>query len=448
MTADPGYPRGVSDLETGTWVKRRPEGDSLHVRACRLEVASGPDQGLVKVFRSPTIVIGRANADLKLTDRRVSALHAEIRLEPTGYRLRDLGSTNGTYVSGLRVVEGFLVANTTIAIGDNTIRFEPLAESVELPISGARRLGGFVGESPAMRRVFEVIQRLASTDATVLISGETGTGKELAAQAIHHSSARSAGPFIILDCGAIPAQLVEDQLFGHEAGAFTNAIAARPGVFEAAHGGTLFLDEIGELPLDVQPKLLRAVETRQVRRIGSVTPINCDVRLVAATNRDLAAQVNSDAFRSDLYFRIAVARIHLPPLRERREDIAPLVEYLVQRIGGGKLPDGFIEWAQRQPWPGNVRELRGSIEQAITLAKFPDMERQWSSGPTALDVDVTLPFKEAKRKIVDELERRYITELIDAHDGNISAAARAADVDRMTIYKMMNRAGLRGRSQE
>jgi two-component system response regulator GlrR len=433
--------------ETGTWVKRRPDGDSLHVRACRLEVVSGPDRGLVKVFRAPSIVIGRANADLKLTDRRVSALHAEIRLEPTGYRLRDLGSTNGTFVSGMRVVEGFLVANTILAIGDNTIRFEPLAESVELPISIARRFGGFVGESPVMRRVFEVIQRLAATDATVLISGETGTGKELAAQAIHHGSARSAGPFIILDCGAIPAQLVEDQLFGHEAGAFTNAIASRPGVFEAAHGGTLFLDEIGELPLDVQPKLLRAVETRQVRRIGSVTPINCDVRLVAATNRDLAAQVNSDAFRADLYFRIAVARIHLPPLRERREDIAPLVEHLAQRISGGTLPAGFVEWAERQPWPGNVRELRGSIEQAITLSKFPEMERQWSS-PTSLDVDVTVPFKEAKKKIVDELERRYITELIDAHDGNISAAARAADVDRMTIYKMMNRAGLRGRSQE
>ncbi len=436
----------TTDLETGTWVKRLPDGDSLHVRACRLEVASGPDRGLVKVFRSPSIVIGRANADLKLTDRRASALHAEIRLEPNGYRLRDLGSTNGTFVAGLRVVEGFLVANTTITIGDNTIRFEPLAESVELPISGARQLGGFVGESPAMRRVFEIIPRLAATDATVLITGETGTGKELAAQAIHHESARRAGPFIILDCGAIPAQLVEDQLFGHEAGAFTNAISSRPGVFEAAHGGTLFLDEIGELPLDVQPKLLRAVETRQIRRIGSVNPITCDVRLVAATNRDLAAQVNDDTFRADLYFRIAVARLHLPPLRDRREDIEPLIEHLVQRIGGGALPDGFVAWARKQPWPGNVRELRGAIEQALTLSRFPDMQRQWASGPS-FEIDVSVPFKQAKKQVVDELERRYITELIDAHDGNISAAARAADVDRMTIYKMMHRAGLRGRSE-
>jgi DNA-binding NtrC family response regulator len=215
-------------------------------------------------------------------------------------------------------------------------------------------------------------------------------------------------------------------------------------VFEAAHGGTLFLDEIGELPLDVQPKLLRAVETRQIRRIGSVTPVDCDVRLIAATNRDLASQVNADAFRADLYFRIAVARIHLPPLRERREDIEPLIEHLVQRIGGGQLPDGFVEWARKQPWPGNVRELRGSIEQAITLSRFPEMQRQWATG--SLDVDVTLPFKQAKRQVVDELERRYITELIDAHDGNISAAARAADVDRMTIYKMMRRAGLHGKA--
>ena len=437
----------MTELETGTWVKRRPEGDTLHVRACRLEVTSGPDRGLVKVFRTPSIVIGRANADLTLGDRRVSALHAEIRLEPTGYRLRDLGSTNGTHVAGLRVVEGYLVANTSIVIGDSTVRFEPLAESVELPISGERRLGGFVGESAVMRRLFEVIQRFATTDATVLITGETGTGKELAAQAIHQQSARRAGPFVVLDCGAIPAQLVEDQLFGHEAGAFTNAISSRPGVFEAAHGGTLFLDEIGELPLDVQPKLLRAVETREVRRIGSVTPIACDVRLIAATNRDLAAQVNSDAFRADLYFRIAVARLHLPPLRERREDIEPLVEHLVDKVGGGALPAGFVEWARKQPWPGNVRELRGAIEQALTLARFPEMERQWSTGAHGLELDVSLPFKQAKRQVIDELERRYITELIDAHDGNISAAARAADVDRMTIYKMMHRAGLKGRTE-
>jgi transcriptional regulator with PAS, ATPase and Fis domain len=278
----------------------------------------------------------------------------------------------------------------------------------------------------------------------VLVTGETGAGKELAAEAIHLRSPRRDGPFVVLDCGAIPAPLVEDQLFGHEAGAFTGAVTARPGVFEAAHGGTLFLDEIGELPLELQPKLLRAVETRQVRRLGGIQPIACDVRVIAATNRDLAAEVNRDAFRADLYFRIAVARVHVPPLREHRDDLEPLIEHFVERLGAGPLPDGFLEWARRHPWPGNVRELRAAIEQSVVLSRHPErLASQWSTGVASFEIDVTVPYKETKRKLLDELERRYITELLDAHAGNVSAAARAADLDRMTIYKLMRRAGLR-----
>ncbi len=431
--------------DTGTWVKEAAGVDTLHIRTIRLEVTAGPDRGLVKTFNNPTIVIGRANADLQLDDRRVSTMHAEIRMEPSGFRLRDLGSRNGTHVGGLRVVEGFLAPGTLITIGDTTIQFEPLADSVELSVSAADRLEGFIGRGIAMRRMYQLIERFAGTDATVLITGETGSGKELAAEALHARSRRRTGPLVVFDCGAIPSQLVEDQLFGHEAGAFTGATTTRPGVFEAAHGGTLFLDEVGELPLDVQPKLLRSVETRTIRRLGSTTPIPCDVRIVAATHRDLATEVNRDRFRADLYFRLAVARIHVPPLREHREDIDSLIDHFASRLGAGPVPPAFREWAAQHPWPGNVRELRAAVEQTVALARRPDLlaQRWVTSAGDGLAVDVSVPFKEAKRRVVEELERRYITELLDAHGGNISAAARAADLDRMTIYKMLQRAGLR-----
>ncbi len=430
--------------ETGTWVEKRAGADVLRVRTIRLDVVEGPDRGLSRTFSAPAITLGRANADFQLDDRRVSALHAELRLEDIGFRLRDLGSTNGTCVGSVRVIEALLSPGATIVIGDTHIRFTPLDASFELPIASIDRLGGFIGGGIAMRRMYELIARYAATDATVLVTGETGSGKEVAAEAIHERSKRKHQPFVVLDCGAIPAQLVEDQLFGHEAGAFTGAGAARPGVFEAAHGGTLFLDEIGELPIEVQPKLLRAVETKTISRLGSTEPRKCDVRIVAATNRDLAAEVNRDRFRSDLYFRLAVARIHVPPLRDHREDLEMLIDHFAGKLGGA-VPPEFVAWAKKHPWPGNVRELRAAIEQALALARHPELQARMFSTPvpTSLELDVSVPYKETKRRLLDELERRYITELLDAHGGNVSAAARAADLDRMTIYKMLRRAGLR-----
>ena len=292
-----------------------------------------------------------------------------------------------------------------------------------------------VGRSVAMRRLHELVERVAVSESTVLVTGETGTGKELVAEAIHARSARAAGPFVVLDCGALPAQLVEDELFGHEAGAFTGATSTRVGLFEAARGGTLFLDEIGELPPELQPRLLRVVETRCIRRIGGLQAIPCDVRLIAATHRDLTAELGRGGFRADLYFRLAVARVHVPPLRERIDDLDLLIRHFV---GERPVAAEFRAWAARHDWPGNVRELRAALEQTVTLC------RPVQPPPAAaLEIDVSLPFKEVKRRVVDELERRYITALLDAHGGNVSAAARAADLDRMTIYKMLQRAGLR-----
>ena len=338
-------------LETPTWVtsfQGLPR--TVNVRRCRLEVVAGPDAGKIIELAQPTIMIGRTGADLNLTDPKVSSLHAELRLQADGYRLRDLGSTNGTHVRGVRVVDGFIAPGATIQIGKSAVVFDPLDESVSVPLWHESKLHGLIGASAPMRQLFDMISRFAQSDATVLIQGETGAGKEGVAEAIHLCSPRKDGPFIVLDCSAIPEQLFEDQIFGHEAGAFTGAGRATVGVFEAAHGGTLFLDEIGELPLDVQAKLLRAVETRKIRRIGSTRTLVCDVRIVAATNRDLAAEVNRGSFRTDLFYRLAVARLEVPPLRERLEDLEPLIAHFLAQLDGAglaPLPADFLDRARR-----------------------------------------------------------------------------------------------------
>jgi DNA-binding NtrC family response regulator len=439
-------------LETPTWVtsfQGLPR--TVNVRRCRLEVVAGPDTGKVIELAQPAIMIGRTGADLNLTDPKVSGLHAELRLQADGYRIRDLGSTNGTHVRGVRIIDGFIAPGATLQIGKSAIVFDPLDDSVSVPLWHESRLHGLIGGSAAMRHMFDLINRFAQSDATVLIQGETGAGKEGVADAIHQCSPRRNGPFVVLDCSAIPEQLFEDQIFGHEQGAFTGAGKATMGVFEAAHGGTLFLDEIGELPLDVQAKLLRAVETRKVRRLGSTKVVASDVRIVAATNRDLATEVNRGTFRSDLFYRLSVAKLGVPSLRERREDIPLLVEHFLRQLTatmGNKdprLPDDFLARAQRHAWPGNVRELRNAVERACLLPNHPTLgfdapPKKEGSGFGEVDIDV--PFKVAKQQLVDEFDRRYLEALLEAHDNNISAAARAAGIERMSIYKMIRRLGL------
>jgi len=271
------------DLETPTWVtsfQGLPR--TVNVRRCRLEVVAGADKGKVIELALPTIQIGRLGANLNLSDGKVSSLHCELRMTPEGYRLRDLGSTNGTYVKGVRVVDGFIQPGSVIQIGKSAVSFDPMDDAVAMPLWNEARLHNLIGGSGVMRHLFELVNRFAQSDATVLIQGETGTGKELVADAIHQSSPRRNEPFVVLDCSAIPEQLFEAQLFGNEIGAFTGAVKSTAGVFELAHGGTLFLDEIGELPLDVQAKLLRAVETRKVRRLGGTKMFAADGVATAA----------------------------------------------------------------------------------------------------------------------------------------------------------------------
>jgi DNA-binding NtrC family response regulator len=300
-----------------------------------------------------------------------------------------------------------------------------------------------------MRQLFGILERVAPSEATILIQGETGTGKEVTAEAIHSYSSRAEGSFIAIDCGAIAANLVESELFGHVKGAFTGAMTDRRGVFEEADGGTLFLDEIGELPLDLQPKLLRALETRTIRRVGSTQSNPIDVRVVAATNRDLAEEVNRGTFREDLYFRLAVVQVSLPPLRSRREDIPTIVKHFINRFAPNSPPPSpaLLQSLSAQPWPGNVRELRNAVERALALAA-PSTEVATDETPQTTPQEAmaplfALPIKEAIEKWTSDFERQYLENALRHSGGSVSEAARQCGVNRRYVQRMMKRLGMK-----
>jgi DNA-binding NtrC family response regulator len=428
----------------------------MAVRRCRLVVASGPDQGKTVELESMRIRIGAQKGnDLALADRLVSGHHCEISLAPDGFLLRDLDSTNGTWLAGHRVREAFINPGSVIYLGESRLRFEPLDEAAEIALSPRDRFGDLVGSSVSMRALYALLERIAPTEASVFIHGETGTGKEVVAEAIHRHSARKDGPLVVVDCGSIAANLIASELFGHEKGAFTGASAAHEGAFERANGGTIFLDEIGELPLELQPNLLGVLERRQVKRVGGSKTIPLDLRVIAATNRDLASEMNRGGFRSDLFYRLAVVRVQLPPLRERMEDLPLLVEHFLSRLPGGErgLAPEIVKHLERHAFPGNVRELRNLVEQAVIfpdgLDAPPPADRTTPALPASGDgarleyvVDDQVPYRVAKQRLVIELDRLYLKQLLDRHGGNVSAAARAAGLDRMTVHKLIRRAGL------
>ena len=328
-----------------------------------------------------------------------------------------------------------------------------VANDTEPPL----KFGRMVGQSPPMHALFGLLRRASASDATVLIDGETGTGKEVSALAVHENSARAKGPFIVVDCGAIPAQLLESELFGYERGAFTGAVSARTGAFEAADSGTIFLDEIGELSLDLQPKILRALEGRKIKRVGSNTYFPIDVRVIAATNRNLREEVAAKRFRSDLYYRLAVLHIKLPPLRERKGDLATLVDDVLMQLGIRDSPLGapmrtpeFIEMLARYRWPGNVRQLRNYLERRVALGEAiapPGSETSMPPPPNdeqdRLSVSLDQPLKLAREEWNNVFESRYLDGLLSRHGNNVSAAARAAGVNRVHFYRLLRKHGLR-----
>ncbi len=424
------------------------------VRGFRLAVIEGPRAGLTFDSSVAKCAIGshRSN-DLEIDDETVSRFHAEVTIDASGARLRDLGSLNHTVVDGVRLTEGYLRDGSAIRLGASVLRFQLRKDHNEPPLSSATRFGGMIGASIPMRSAFALLERAASSSATVLLEGETGTGKGKAAESIHMQGARKGHPFLTLDCSAIPANLLESELFGHEKGAFTGAGSLRIGVFEAASGGTVFLDEIGEMPVELQPKLLRVLENREIRRVGSNEQRPVDVRVIAATNRDLRAEVNAGRFRSDLYFRVAVLKITLPSLRERAEDLPALVDAILGSLGAApaeaallRTPEFFAQLA-RASWPGNVRELRNCIERCLVFQDMRQVGEDVPAPPSARregpSVDARLPLIDARQRALDAFERAYLVELLRVHDGKTTRAAEAAGIGRVYLYKLLKRHGLR-----
>lgn len=414
----------------------------IEYRGLELAVVEGPDEGQTVQVTGSVVLGTHAGADLVLSDRAVSRRHVQLTPSGDGLWLKDLESTNGTFLRGTKVREALLEAGTTFELGRTKIEIRSTTARSRVPLSKRTRFGGLVGESPAIRRLFALLERVSPTDVTVLVEGETGTGKELAARAIHENSPRAQGPFVVVDCSAVSPTLIEAELFGHARGAFTGAERERAGAFETADGGTIFLDEAGELPLELQPKLLRVLQEREVRRLGEQNLRAVDVRVVAATNRNLADEVARGKFREDLYYRIAVFRVRMPALRERAGDIPLLVGHFLRDRPGVEISEETLRKLQRAPWHGNVRELFNTVERA-TLLSFEEIEPLDASGPNAMAVDASRPFKEAKGELIDEFEQQYLRQLLERTGGNVSQAAREAGIDRKHLERLVKKHGLR-----
>ncbi len=382
--------------------------------------------------------------DVVLVDPTVSRFHCELRLETERVRVVDLGSRNGTVVDGVSVLQAYLREGSVLSIGAIRVEVHGSRAASFVPMSGRESFGELVGRSAAMRSAFAALERAAGSDATVLVFGETGTGKEGVAHAIHAESARRDGPFVVVDCGSIPETLIESELFGHERGAFTGAQARRIGAFEAASGGTVVLDEIGELPIELQPRLLRVLETRTVRRLGSQERVPLDVRVVAATHRDLRREVSEGRFRADLYYRLAVLAIEVPPLRERPDDLPLLVDVIASRLGATEAQRAQLGSASSlarlaaRDWPGNVRELRNELERALVLGPAVGSE-----SPVITAAAGRLPFGAARRDAIAAFERAYLASILAESEGVVAEAARRAGIDRVHFHRLLRKHGVR-----
>ncbi len=452
---------------------------TLHLRKCKLIYEKPQGETEEWVFDQATVGIGAmADNDVVIQDDTVSRYHCRICQGDDAYLVTDNGSTNGTYINGVRIKEAYLRPGCTVTVGKTDVHFHTIDETYTVQPSTSDSFGGIVGQSVRIREIFGILEKIAPTGVTVIIEGETGTGKEVVAQTIHQYSKRANNPFSVFDCGAVPESLIESELFGHEKGSFTGAIMSRQGLFEMAQGGTIFLDELGELNLDLQPKLLRVLEQREVRRVGSNKPVKVDVRVIAATNRNLEEEVKAGRFREDLFYRLSVVRIILPPLRERKEDIPLLVKHFLKNASYNRDDDGnqkingitrdAIENLVNYRWPGNVRELVNVVERACSFADDdiirphdlpehisgirliprpanPDASTEdivismLEDGPPPIPTDMTKGFKEAKEKWVSSFEKDYVAALLKKNKYNISHAAKEADIDRKYFRKLMQK---------
>ncbi|HZU81915.1 MAG TPA: sigma 54-interacting transcriptional regulator [Polyangiaceae bacterium] len=420
-------------------------------------------------------VLGSApHCDVIVADQAVSRVHAEIEPRDEGVWIRDLNSRNGTFVEGVRVESASVLHGYTIRVGA-TEMLVSYAHAEHDPVESwpSERFGPLVGRSQVMRELFATLARLAPTESSIMITGETGTGKELVARAIHQASMRASGPFIVVDCATLSESLIEAELFGHTKGAFTGAHQNRAGAIETAHGGTVFLDEIGELPIGMQPKLLRVLESSTVRRIGESKHRSVNVRFLTATHRDLLSMVNRGEFREDLYFRLAVLPVRVPSLRERLEDIELLLMHFSESARDWLTP-AVLRVLEQRPWRGNVRELRNFAERARAIGAAealdlssdqperepitavisrPSMPQPRSTIEPASQPPLpapgesatpsfSQPFRSFREQWIGFGERAFLRDLLQRHQNNVASAAKEAGIDRTHMYRLMRKHGL------
>ena len=416
---------------------------------CRLVVVKGRERGREYVVSSEVIRVGKASEnDLVLPEETVSRVHLEILRDAKGYLVRDLNSTNGTQVDGAEIREAYIRAGSIITVGAVQLRFQPIEERIEVRPSEAEEFGALYGRAPAMREIFGLLERIAPTDATLLVEGEPGCGKEAVARAVHARSRRHAAPFVPVDCRALAGVTLESALFGHDKGAFPGAMAARAGAFEEAAGGTVLLDHVDELGVDAQARLVRVMAQRELKRLGSARAVKLDVRIVAATERDLRREVDKGKLREDLAFRLASVPVRLPPLRERREDIPGLVARFAAAAGRAPLGDDAVAQLAAHDWPGNVRELKSVVERGLAIP-LPPPPAAATGDPTvaatpasmaiAPEFDPARSYREEKERWDGDFERAYLKWLLARSGGNISRAARDADMDRKYLHKLLKK---------
>jgi len=418
-----------------------------------IETESGQPVGRTITHEGDVCRIGtHPSNDITLDDPAVSRFHCRLIPDRNGWRVEDSGSLNGTHLQGLNIHSAVLPADAALLIGNSLIRINYAKSNEKTLVPMMPSFGALTGTGRAMRKLFALLEKVAASEINCFIHGESGTGKELVATEIVQRGVRADKPFVVVDCGAISPTLVESELFGHVRGAFTGADRDRVGAFEAADGGTVFLDEIGELPLEVQPKLLRALEQREIRRVGETKTRKVNVRVISATNRDLEREVNKGSFRGDLYFRIAVITVRVPPLRERPEDLPHLIRSFLAQLDAsaseGLFGGEVLEELGKHEWPGNVRELRNYVERSIVLQTArlsftPPASGGGSGGSSSTGVDVSIPYKVAKEALIDGFERAYVRAVIDACGGNMTKAARMAGIDRMYLHRLVQKHGSR-----
>ncbi|QRO00486.1 sigma 54-interacting transcriptional regulator [Archangium violaceum] len=447
-----GSGQSEGPTEVGSRTELQPRDSTSRWQPAQVRIKRGSDETVHKLSGDSFTVGKDPSCDLVIEDPFISGRHLKVTRRDGHFHVVDTNSTNGTWMGSVRIFEVQVGLPSTLRVGETDLILEP--------VTAARKelsFHGIIGNDPSVRQLTELIERVAPSSAAVAILGESGTGKELVARALHECSQRADRPFIPVNCAAISKELIESELFGHEKGSFTGAANAHKGAFEEADGGTLFLDEIGELPLDLQAKLLRALENGEIKRVGAGRPMHVDVRVVAATNRDLLTAAREGRFREDLYYRLCVVPLHLPPLRSRRGDMLALAEHFLRiyspRGQTVRLTPAAVQRLQQHAWPGNIRELRNVVHRALLLRKGASIDAtdltfdQEVNRETGVSVP-ELPPGMTLEQMLFKLERQIVEAALRRYGNNRERVARELGVARSTLFKRLKEWGLTKQEEE